>query len=283
MAAAAAKPVPFAAPDLGPEPTLLHWQQKLPLSPNYAQFVDEATGAAHSGDADAQFAMYIAFSFCRDGLRKRSAEEMRQFNDEIMTDMHRRCDALAAKYADLAGEADRWLALALDAKFPRALAAAARIDIEALDRSKVSGSERAKRLAIARSRLLTALRANDPGVTFVVPNTLHAFFPRDRRLRTAVSLWLLAACEQGLECGVNTPWMRDICNMRRDCLDGETGFQYARRLSGDFPSLLARARKLATMLRKAELGEAEFAETVTSLPVPAASVDDGKRAARLLH
>jgi len=268
LLAAATQNLPATPPDPGPAPVKYRWQQRLPLAPNYAQLVAEARPAAQSGDADAQFALHVAFSFCRDGLRKRSAEELRRFPDAVIQDMHRRCDALAVQDPDLAGEADRWFALALKAGFPRALAFAARDTAGRIEREKTGGGERAKALAVARSRLVRALRANDPGVTFVVPNTLHVFFPGDRRVKPAISLWMLAACEQGLECGVNAAWMRDICNMRRDCRDGETGIQYAQRAAGNPVWLPARARALATMLRNSRFDEAAFAETVTSLPIP---------------
>jgi hypothetical protein len=267
----------------GPDPVPYVWQERLLKASNAAQFVKQAKPAAESGNADAEFALYGAFSFCRDGMRKRSAEQKNRIPEEIWRDMHTRCDALAAEYPDLGLEASQWLDQALQAKFPRALAFSALEDVERMAGASSKRSERKKRLADARSNMVVALRSNDPAITWIAAESLPAFFPGDPRVEQANWVWRLAACEQGMICGPDAQWIHDACLMRQNCVPGETGPQYIRRVSGDFPSLLARARTLASALRNSTLDDAGFEATVTSLPVAQKPAGNKQPAARLVQ
>jgi hypothetical protein len=251
---------------MGPEPKRYPWQEKAASAQDFANVVKEALPAASAGDADAQFAMYGLLRYCADGMRKRSAEELRQIPEQLLRQMHTHCDELAAEYSDLGGEADAWLRKAREAAFPRALAFNALEDIRAMTRVRPKEAERERRIAAARSDLLLALNSNDPVVTSLVSGLLPAFFPTDPRTEQAFWVWQLAACEQGLDCRPGTQFVRDDCILRNRCMSGESAQEYIRRVSGDFPSLTARARKLARALRNSDLDEKMFEETVTSLP-----------------
>jgi hypothetical protein len=113
---------------------------------------------------------------------------------------------------------------------------------------------------------LFALSSNDPAITQVVPHFLPAFFPDDLRNVRARWVWLMAACEQGLRCDSSSRIMQEDCMTHDRCSAGESVTTYIRRVSGEFPSLMTRARNLAHTLRKSRLGGKTFDETVTSLP-----------------
>jgi len=105
-------------------------------------------------------------------------------------------------------------------------------------------------------------------VTSTAADLLPAFFEGDARAEKAAWVWRLAACEQGLPCGTGAPFMLDDCRRRNSCIDGETQLDYIRRVSGDPPSLMARARQLSLALRKGEIDGQAFDETVTMLGAP---------------
>jgi hypothetical protein len=249
--------LPPSRENRGPIPTLHEWQEKVLAATDYAAFVREARPVAESGNGDAQCAMYAALSFCRDGLRKRPRAELAQLPQGLLDDMHARCDTLAREQPDLAGEARRWLDRAVAAKFPRAIALDALDDLYSMS-PKLKRDERRTQLTAVRSRLMGALRTNDPAITFMTGTSLHRLFPDDERVRRGAWIWMLAACEQGLRCSPEAEWLKDMCLVRNDCRDGESGEDYIRRVSGDFPRLLSRARNLARALRYGVLEEETF-------------------------
>jgi hypothetical protein len=238
---------PEATNDLGPRPRTYLWQDRLGGAVDYAALIDLALPAAQAGNADAQFALYGAFSYCRDIVEPR-------------------CHVLAAQFPDFSVEADRWLAQSLERKFPRAFALDALEDLRDLTRNPPPEPEQLRRIESARSRLLFALNSNDPAITQVVPHFLPAFFPDDLRVVRARWVWLMAACEQGLRCDSSSKIMQEDCMTHDRCSAGESVTTYIRRVSGDFPSLMARARNLARTLRNSQLDDKAFDETVTSLP-----------------
>jgi DNA-binding phage protein len=238
--------------DMGPHPSPWLWQERLVRATDFALLAESALPAAQAGNADAQFALYGVFSYCHDGLRE----------------VHAHCEALAAQYSDLGAEAEIWLTKALDSKFPRALAFTSLRDIRAMARKLPPRSERARRTRVARENLLLALQSNDPSITEVVPEFLPALFPGAPQLDRARWIWRLAACEQGLDCGPRAPMVLDDCRTHDRCIDGEAAPEYIRRVSGDIPSLTARARNLARALRKAQLDDETFDATVMDLAAP---------------
>jgi hypothetical protein len=94
---------PETTEDMGPRPRTYLWQDRLGNAVDYAALIELALPAAQAGNADAQFALYGAFSYCRDIVEPR-------------------CNGLAALFPDFAVEADRWLAQSIERKFPRAFA-----------------------------------------------------------------------------------------------------------------------------------------------------------------
>lgn len=251
--------------EMGPRPKPYIWQQRLERAKDYASLVEIALPAANAGNADAQFTLYGAFSYCRDGLRKRTPDEMAQFPEIMLRDMHAHCDDLAAQYPDLATEAEIWLTKSLESKFPRALAFTALEEVRALTRKPPKKNERDRRVQVARENLLLALKSNDPSITKDVPEFLPVLFPDSPQVPRAQWVWRLAACEQGLDCGPKAEMMLRDCRMHDRCIEGETAIDYIRRASGDFSSLMSRARNLARQLRKSQLDAQVFDETVTSL------------------
>jgi hypothetical protein len=234
--------------DMGPHPSPWLWQERL--------LAESALPAAQAGNADAQFALYGVFSYCRDGRR----------------DVNAHCDALAAQHPDLDAEAKTWLTKSLDSKFPRALVFTALEDMRAMARKPPARGERVRRTQLARENLLLALQSNDPAITEVVPEFLPALFPGAPEVERARWIWKLAACEQGLDCGPRAPMVQNDCRAHDRCIAGEAAPDYIRRVSGDFPSLTARARNLARALRKTQLDGKSFDETVTGLAAPNSDV-----------
>src|SRR5689334_21023417 len=116
----------------------VQWQERLIGFPDYAAFVREATPAAEAGDADAQFALYTAFSNCE-------------------RDDGERCAALRRQGEQPAKESARWLQRAVQANYPRALAENALLDIEAVRRAPRKPADAARRLSAARVQLARAL------------------------------------------------------------------------------------------------------------------------------
>lgn len=256
---------PEATNDMGPRPKTYLWQDRLGNAVDYAALIDLALPAAQAGNADAQFALYGAFSYCRDMTRGRTPEEARRL--EIMSPVvEPRCNSLAAQFPDFAVEADRWLEQSLEQKFPRAFALDALEEVRDLTRNPPPEPKRLRRIESARSRLMFALNANDPAITQVVPHFLPAFFPDDLRVVRARWVWLMAACEQGLRCDSSSKITQEDCMTHDRCSAGESVTAYIRRVSGDFPSLMTRARNLARTLRRSQLDGKTFDETVTSLP-----------------
>ncbi len=276
-----ARLVPPGPEDLGPKPKAWHWQEIAVHATNFGKVANDALPAANSGNSDAQFALYALFQYCRDGMRQRTPEQRSRIPEPIFREMHARCDGLAAQFPDLAGEADRWLHKALEAKFPRALAFAAYEDLNAMARKPPKKEERQRRIYAARSNILQALNSNDPAITFEVATVLWQFFPDDPRVEQAKWVWRLAGCEQGLECGSKEMFVLDDCRRRNMCMNDETTAQYILRV-GDFPSLDARAHNLARTLRKGELDDRTFEETVTSIPPPSRKRDVPSTPARIL-
>jgi hypothetical protein len=262
---APARRQPEAGEAMGPRPRTYLWQERLGSAVNYAALIDLALPAAQAGNADAQFALYGAFSHCRDMTRRRTPEEAPRV--EIMSPVvEPRCNELAAQFPDFAAEADRWLAQSLERKFPRAFALDALEDLRDLARNPPPEPERLRRVESARSRLLFALGSNDPAIAQVVPQFLPALFPNDVRVVRARWVWLMAACEQGLRCDSRSNVLQEDCMTHDRCSAGESVTTYIRRVSGDFPSLMVRARNLARTLRNSRLDARTFDETVTSLP-----------------
>lgn len=251
--------------DMGPRPRSYLWQERLERAKDYAPLVELALPAANAGNADAQFALYGAFSFCRDGLRKRSPEELAQVPEIMLRDMHAHCDALAAQYPDPSTEAEVWLTRSLESRFPRALAFVALEEVRAMTRKPPKKNELARRLQMARENLLLALKSNDPSITEDVPEFLPVLFPDSPQVPRAQWVWRLAACEQGLDCGPNAEMMLRDCRIHDRCIEGESATDYIRRVSGDFSSLMSRARNLARQLRMSQLDAQVFDETVSGL------------------
>lgn len=250
----------WGAPDMGPEPVRYEWQERLVLAQAYDSFVAEALPAANSGDADAQFALHLAFVTCHHAKNERDPQHRAR--------MAAQCEGLAREYGDLGGESKRWFELSRQANFPRALAHAALRDLHRVNKAEMSREERARAIAQVKSRLVEALAANDPGITGLVAMEMPGLFPAEPRGETAHWVWRLASCEQGMECGSGALWIAGLCGARGDCREGETGAEYIRRASGDLPSLQARARQLARKLRHGELTLEDFDDSVFSLPEP---------------
>lgn len=242
----------------------VEWQEKLIQSPEYAGVVREALPVAEAGDADAQFALYTAFSFCADALRKRPDAELRQIPEPLLQMAHARCDALAIDYKDFSRESARWLDRAVQSKYPRALAETGLRQVESMSRT-MKPAERSRLAAEARANLLLALGSNDPVVTWTAAEALPGLFPDEPGIERAYWLWKLAACNQGADCGPDAPWVQHSCQMRRNCLEGESGEDYIRRVSGDFAKLHALAGLLAKELGSGEFGDADFEYFSTGL------------------
>jgi hypothetical protein len=244
-------------------------QERLIQTSDYATFVSEVVTRADSGDADAQFALYTAFSYCEEGLRELAGGDRRQVPEEVAQRVHGRCDGLARAYANLDAESGRWLARAVQSGYPRALAEDALRELQLLSRSKMPAAKRAAQLQQVREQLARALRSNDPVVTWIAGEALPVLFPAHPRLERAYWTWKLAACDQGADCGPHATWVTHACQRRRDCRPGESGEDYIRRAAGDFAGLHADARSLAGDLRNGLFEPQDFDRLVTG-SVPAA-------------
>ena len=77
--------------------------------------------------------------------------------------------------------------------------------------------------------------------------------------------------------------MLDDCRRRNQCIDGESQQDYIRRVSGDPPALMARARALNIALRKGEIDDRVLDETVAASTVPVARTVEKRAPTRLLQ
>jgi len=269
--------------EFGPRPRSWPWQEVTARANEFAALVHRALPYAERGNGDAQFALHNVFRYCRDALREQDAAQLRRVPEVAARELHERCDRLAREYPDLDGETERWLLRSIDSKFPRALAFAASEEVAAMSRKPPGKQERERRLAKAREKLMYALTTNDPAVTSIAADLLPALYADDPRAEQAAWVWRLAACEQGLECGPNTPFVLDDCRRRNQCLDGESQQDYIRRVSGDPPALMARARALSIALRKGEIDDRVLDETVAASKVPVARTVEKRAPTRLLQ
>jgi len=265
-------------PKNGPDPKAWPWQQRAAYADDFLAVVRAATPEAEAGNGDAQFALYSLFRYCWEGMGGLNADERSRIPEEVFKEMHGHCDPLAAEYKDLGGASDRWLKAALESQFPRALAFSSIEDLRAMERGSTSRKQREQRIVAARANLVEALKSNDPAITERVPMVLRILFPDDARTEQATWVWKLAACEQGLDCRPDSMFVRDDCRRRNLCMSGETGQSYVRRVAAEIPSLDERARELARTLRKGEMDDKVFVETVTSLPQPTSDLFAKSRA-----
>ncbi len=228
------------------------WQDLLAMSSNYLEFVDRALPAARGGDASAQFALYLALDYCQDGYRgyfdrpgkRRTLDEAlewastRSVNMDSVRDVHRRCEALMARGTGEAGSSEYWLEKASAAGVPAAQTRKALNELRDMhlqtvpwpDRPALSATEFDERRADARTLVLSAVAAADPGATWDAADAIYYLTGSASTADTEQWLWRMAACIQGYDCAPGAEWVAALCHYEtvNPCLGGESGTEIIR-------------------------------------------------------
>ena len=274
------------------------WQDQLDSSSNYLEFVDRAYPAASEGDASAQFALYLALEYCKDGYRgffdrpgkRRTLDEAlawasaRSLNTDEVRDVHRRCEALMARGTGELGSPESWLAKASAAGLPAAQAREALDELRAVDlqslvmsgRTEATAKELEEKTASARAVLLSALATGDSSATWDAADTIYYLTGSGSTADTEQWVWKMAACIQGYDCGPGAAWVAAYCRHEtaNPCLGGESGTEIIRQAwvqaSGhsDTSGLDERAQQLADRLNSGEFSDADLTKFMKVVRAP---------------
>jgi hypothetical protein len=265
------------------------WQDLLAMSSNYLEFVDRALPAAREGDASAQFALYQALEYCQDGYRgyfdrpgkRRTLDEAlewastRSVNMDSVRDVHRRCEALMARGTGETGSSEYWLEKASAASVPAAQTRKALNELRDIhlqtvpwpDRPALSATEFNERRAGARTLVLSAVAAGDPGATWDAADAIYYLTGSASTADTEQWVWRMAACIQGKDCAPGADWVVAMCQYDPAvCSPGESGTELIRRAwvqasgQSDTSGLDERAQQLADRLNSSDFSDADLTE-----------------------
>jgi hypothetical protein len=238
---------------------------------------------ALEGDADAQFVLYRAASYCDEtyrayfdrGRKRRSLDEALHWAStrsaigmENVRLAHARCSEWKGADRSEYGTADVWLKKATDAGLPEALSMTG---VNLLSEASIT-EEREPELAAskrveARKLLLNALNRVHPSATWAVGDSLMMLGGEPAVENGQWSVWRLAACNQGYDCSPQADWVVFNCSFDPNCVRGESGVEWIRRSETDFPGDLDQAAaQLAERLNKGGFSEGEFETLISSGP-----------------
>ena len=222
-----------------------------------ASVLDEAKG----GNGAAQFYLSLALSDCkafdnmffRDGNRLRTYDEAMQavvkrggVHWEYVSDVYTRCKRLLESGEAPFGTADEWMHAAIDSGYPLAQAYAAR-DVAIKARYEPDPDKAQAQREEARRLALEALRTKDPAAIMAVGDVASWLDSRNGADNPHQWVWLLAACQRGLDCSRQSSSYQFRCaGFDPQCQPGENGMvDVVRRESGSrFPDLERRAQEL---------------------------------------
>jgi hypothetical protein len=245
-ASAKARPAASAAIDFG---------KAFRASTNYRSFVQGALPAAQAGDRDAQYYLHAALAYCDETYKfyfrrpnkvlsvDEAIEDRSDFSGPSMTEAikraYDRCHEINDTKNPSWGTIAEWLAKATEAGQPLAqMETAQKIFLRPLVHGGIASESQTPAIAQgsytdARSLVRAAIETKDPQVIFDLGD-LQGFLkkgePHDQLAKDAVT-WRYVACLRGLDCGVDAEWHLQFCLWDSNCLPGESGVDYLRRIA----------------------------------------------------
>ena len=236
-------------------PPTIDYAKAFRESSNYRSFILSALPAAQSGDRDAQYYLHAALAYCDETYRffflRRgkvlSLDEAIAVRNALpgasMTEAikrsYSRCHEVNETKDPGWGTAEEWLSKANEAGQPVAqMETAQKIFLRPLlgggDASKSEDPAIAQgTYSAARSLVRAAIESKDPQVIFDV-GALQGFLEKGEskeQLTYGAITWYYVACLRGLDCGVDAEWHRQLCLGNSNCLPGESGVDYLKRLA----------------------------------------------------
>lgn len=236
---------------------------------------------ALDGDADAQFLLYEAASYCDEtyrayfdrGNKRRSLDEALLWAStrppvsmENVRLAHSRCSTWKSADRSEYGGAEWWLQKATDAGLPEALAVTGEKLLLEAERAQGDDPEEADaNRAEGRKHLLAALNKANAAAIWAVGDSLMLLGGASAVEHDQQSVWHLAACSQGYDCSAQADWVVTACAPDANCPPGETGVELIQRSATNYPGDLAQAAaKLAERLKQGNVSEEEFESLISS-------------------
>jgi len=224
------------------------------------EFAASVIDEAKRGNGAAQFYLSLALSDCkafddmyfREGNRRRTYDEAMQaavkrggINWEYVSGVYTRCKRLLESGEAPFGTADEWMKAATDSGYPVAQAYAAQ-GLAVKARYERDPDKARQQREEARRLALEALRTKDPAAIMAVGDAASWLDPRDGADNPHQWVWLLAACERGLDCSRQSMGYQFRCSADPKCQPSENGMvDVVRRETGSrFLDLERRAQEL---------------------------------------
>ncbi len=222
-------------------------------SRDYYEFAESIADRARSGDANAQYYLYAALSYCdeiyrayfrqKDNKTRTLDEALNRVSTrqaesvEVVRTAHSRCARLFDGGAEQFGVAADWLRSAAAQNQPLALT------ITAVALLLQGETPDAAAQADAKSMFITALKSKDPEVVWRIGEAQTMLNGGDERNLQQWSWWL-AACRRGFDCE-NSRWLEFSCRFDQLCAQDRNAIDYIRRSTElDFPEVEARATQI---------------------------------------
>jgi hypothetical protein len=237
------------------------FEKELRNSNDRWEFAASVLDEAKRGNGAAQYYLSLALSDCmvfdnmffRDGDRRRTYDEAMQaavkrggINWEYVSGVYTRCKRLLESGEAPFGTADEWMQAAVDSGYPVAQASAAR-DLAIKARYEPDPDKARDQRENARRLALEALGTKDPAAIMAVGDVASWLDSRNGTDEPRQWVWLLAACERGLDCSRQSTMYQFRCGVfDPQCQPGENGMvDVLRRESGSrFLDLERRAQEL---------------------------------------
>jgi hypothetical protein len=268
-------------PALGQRPgTLPAVAQRFAAARDYYDFAESVFAAAQAGDGEAQFYLSEALTYCdvgyklyfrKDGTRRSLEEAQLRVSsrttweiDEVQR-VHERCHRIQEGEPSQFGKAAEWMKRARNERHPVALARMAgelagkivSTQSELPEGTPLSAADLALRDR-ARELALEALRSRDPAAIFEAGFVADLFGPRDEPYGTRFEAWALVACQRGLDCSPEAPWVEFLCRNDTNCQPGESGLEWIRRRSNNSLEIERLAAELGAKLDAGKWNELGF-------------------------
>jgi hypothetical protein len=228
---------------------------------DYLELARQLLPKAREGDADAQFHLYQALDYCRNGYaqyfdrgQKRNTldEALREASGAPRTDLaevrrvHARCQKLMADDSDELAHAERWLNAAVAGAHPRAQVEMA---AQMASNSLHHPAQRAAQSLSEARRMTRAALASRDAATIWKAGALTPLRQGSTNNDYLEGLaWWQAACSRGLDCGPGSERVRELCRFIANCQAHESVDDILRRSAQNPTELDTRAREINALI-----------------------------------
>jgi hypothetical protein len=240
------------------------FHEELKNSEDRWEFAASVLAEAKGGNGAAQYYLAVALYDCRafdqmyfrDGNRHRTYDEVMQsavkrggISWEYVSGVFKRCKRLVEAKETPFGDPDEWMKAAFENGNPLAQAQTA-VNIAWKARFEGQADRAREEREEARRLAFEALRTKDPAALVLVGDVASALDPRQGADNPHQWVWLLAACERGLDCSRQSTWYQFRCSADSKCQPYENGVvDFVRRETGGrFLELERRAKELNAKL-----------------------------------